>query len=145
MKLDIGCGPKKPKGYVGMDRREMDGVDVVHDWSELPWPFDDGEFAELRASHVIEHICPLHIIEWMDEAWRVLEPGGKLVIGMPHAWSSGDAQDPTHCLHASVTTWEYFDPDYELYAVYAPRPWRLESAVHNGPNLDAVLVKREAK
>ena len=29
--LDIGCGENKNKGFVGMDKRPLEGVDIVHD------------------------------------------------------------------------------------------------------------------
>lgn len=30
MKLDLGCGKNKHKGYIGMDKVEYDCVDIVH-------------------------------------------------------------------------------------------------------------------
>ena len=144
MKLDIGCGPKKPAGWTGMDRVEHEGVDITHDWRDLPWPLEDGEAEQLRASHVLEHVCPLTLLDWMDEAWRVLEAGGTFHVAVPHAGTEGDYQDPTHCAHFNAATWRYFDPDYELYSVYEPRPWKVERLIHNGPNIDVVLVKRAA-
>jgi predicted SAM-dependent methyltransferase len=143
MKVDIGCGQQKPGGWTGMDRRDVDGVDVVHDWLDIPWPFDDGEVDTLRASHVLEHVCPLRIIEWMNEAWRVLKPQGRLYISLPHAGTDGFYQDPTHCLQANAATWRYFDPDHALYRVYQPKPWRIHSLKHSGDNMDVVLEKRE--
>jgi len=142
MKLDIGCGDRKATGHVGMDRQACDGVDVIHDWNDLPWPFENAEFVEARASHVVEHICPLRIIEWIDEVWRVLKVGGRLHIAMPYAGSGSYAQDPTHCLQATEKTWQYFDPQYSLHSVYRSRPWRVESINRHGDILNAVLVKR---
>src|SRR6185437_110980 len=55
-RLDIGCGINKMSGWVGMDRIDADGVDVVHDFMDFPWPFEDNSVAEARAEHVIEHI-----------------------------------------------------------------------------------------
>lgn len=58
IKLDIGCGDKKQKGFVGMDIRKEDGVDIVHDLELFPWPLPD-ECASLAfSSHVLEHINP---------------------------------------------------------------------------------------
>lgn len=143
MKLDIGCGTHKQTGWVGMDCQDIEGVDVLHDWRELPWPFEDGEADRLRASHVLEHICPLRLLAWMDEAWRVLKVNGKFYISVPHAGTEGDYQDPTHCAHFNGATWHYLDPAYELYSIYEPKPWKIETLLHNGPNIDVVLSKRE--
>ena len=31
LKLDLGCGLSKKEGFLGVDRRKFDGVDIVHD------------------------------------------------------------------------------------------------------------------
>ncbi|UCH07499.1 MAG: hypothetical protein JSV55_00415, partial [Deltaproteobacteria bacterium] len=36
--LDIGCGPAKADGFIGLDIRDLPGVDLVHDLNEIPWP-----------------------------------------------------------------------------------------------------------
>jgi hypothetical protein len=122
-----------------MDRQGIEGVDVVHDWYDLPWPFEDGEVEVLRASHVLEHICPMRLLEFMDEAWRALKVGGEFHISLPPAFSAGDAQDPTHCAHFTAATWTYFDPDCAYYDIYKPKPWRIKKRT-KGP--DVVLIKR---
>ena len=35
IQLDIGCGSNKQKGFVGMDKRDIAGVDIVHDFFGL--------------------------------------------------------------------------------------------------------------
>jgi hypothetical protein len=58
IKLDIGCGASKQKGFVGMDIRPLPGVDVVHDLERFPWPFPDQSVSFAMSSHVLEHIYP---------------------------------------------------------------------------------------
>lgn len=37
VKLDIGCGGNKQEGFIGMDKRELPGVDIIHDLEVFPW------------------------------------------------------------------------------------------------------------
>lgn len=60
--LDVGCGAYKRKGAIGMDVRPLDGVDLVHDFTQFPWPIPDDVCRLVTANHVIEHVpkwgCP---------------------------------------------------------------------------------------
>lgn len=58
VKLDIGCGANKQEGFIGMDIRQLDGVDIVHNIEQYPWPFPDESVSLSVASHVLEHINP---------------------------------------------------------------------------------------
>ena len=40
-KLDIGCGRGKPDGYIGIDMLDFDGVDIVWNLENFPWPLED--------------------------------------------------------------------------------------------------------
>jgi predicted SAM-dependent methyltransferase len=62
----------------------------------------------------------------MNEVWRVLKPNGQFAIIVPHAYSAGFAQDPTHVNPINENTWLYFLPEHPFYNFYRPRPWRLE-------------------
>ena len=58
IRLDIGCGANKTPGWVGMDMRPLDGVDIVWDVRRMPWPLPDGSVLCAFASHLVEHISP---------------------------------------------------------------------------------------
>ena len=58
IKLDIGCGANKQEGFVGIDIRELPGVDIVHNIEQFPWPLPDKSVSMAVASHVLEHINP---------------------------------------------------------------------------------------
>ena len=146
--LDIGCGGNKQPNFVGMDIRPLDGVDIVWNLEETPWPLPDDSVLTAIMSHVYEHINPTGgtVLRVMDEIWRVMKPGGKLAISMPYGWSFGYIQDPTHCNPANEATWQYFDPDYPLWQIYQPCPWQIVKGFPtwqpNG-NMEVLLVKRE--
>lgn len=127
MLLNLGCGStSKQEGVIGMDIRPLPNVDVVHDCEVVPWPFTDGQFDRIVAWHLFEHLKPWHMVDVMNECWRVMEPGGTLKIGMPAAGSFGYSQDPTHIRVWNEATPHYFDPDYSHYAHYTPKPWKIE-------------------
>jgi len=123
--LDVGCGESKHPGFVGIDRRDLPGVDIVHDVEKFPWPIPSGCALNVVASHIVEHIKPWLFIYWMDEVWRVTKVGGTLAIATPYAGSPGYWQDPTHCNGCNEATWQYFDPAFPLYEIYRPRPWKI--------------------
>ena len=153
IKLDLGCGECKQEGFVGMDRRKIAGVDIIHDLEKFPWPLPDESCSVIMASHILEHIEPHNglFIDVMNEAWRVIKPGGKFVIASPYANSPAFFQDPTHCNMLTEVTWEYFDPEApntkgELWLVYKPKPWKIIfNSWNEGGALEAVLVKRTDK
>jgi len=127
IQLDLGCGRNKQQGFIGLDRTAWPGVDIVHDIEELPWPLEDGSCGVIKASHVMEHIKPWFTIPVMDEAWRVLEDGGVMLISMPYGTGYRYVQDPTHCNPWNETTPAYFCPAHDLYEIYRPKPWHLEN------------------
>jgi SAM-dependent methyltransferase len=151
IRLDIGCGEAKTEGFIGLDIRALPGVDIVHDVEEQPWPLPDECVLMAVCSHVVEHINPhkFGFIDFMDEVWRVMKPGGEFAISCPHGNSQGFLQDPTHCNMINETTWAYFDPEEPrtggmLYNIYRPKPWRIKYlSWAPDANIEVVLVKRE--
>jgi len=98
IKLDVGCGNNKQPGFIGMDKRKLKGVDIVHDLESFPYPIPDNSCRIITASHLVEHIKPWLMIDFMNELWRIMEPGGQLAFAYPYGVNSGFQQDPTHCL-----------------------------------------------
>lgn len=125
-RLDVGCGENKQPGFVGMDKRECKGVDIVHDIEQFPWPIDNEAVLDIFCSHIIEHVKPWLMLDLMNEMWRVMKPGGQLVISMPYGVSFGFVQDPTHCNACNEATWQYYDPRYPLWHIYKPQPWLIQ-------------------
>jgi len=58
IRLDIGCGENKMPGFVGIDYRPLNGVDIVHDVLRFPWPLPDESVTIAVASHLVEHLSP---------------------------------------------------------------------------------------
>lgn len=112
MKLYIGCGKDIREGYINLDIAKLPGVDIVWDLSKLPLPFKDGEFDEILTINLFEH---MDYVPLMKELHRVLTPGGKLVITVPHFTSYNNASDPTHrSIGFAVRTFCFFAKDNPL-------------------------------
>ncbi len=104
--LNLGCGRDIKKGYVNLDKIKLEGVDVVHDLNEFPYPFKDNEFNEIYCKHVLEHID--NLIKVMDELHRISKPGGKIKIIAPYFSGQGAYNDPTHRRFFTYKTFDYF-------------------------------------
>ena len=140
--LDLGGGQNPQPGFINIDKRDLPEVDIVHDLEVFPYPLDDGCAIQVLASHIIEHIKPWLFIPFMDEVWRLCRDNAQLLISMPYGASRGFQQDPTHCNMANEATWQYFDPRFDIYQLYKPKPWTIERSVWNPHgNLEMVLSK----
>jgi predicted SAM-dependent methyltransferase len=84
VRLNIGCGTKPQPGYLNVDERELEGVELVADVRSLP--FQPGTLAEIYASHLLEHFTEADLRSAVLPAWhRLLKPGGILRIAVPDA------------------------------------------------------------
>lgn len=125
IRLDIGCGANKQPNFLGMDKRKLKGVDIIHDLEVFPYPLPNDICLTIIGSHIIEHIKPWLMLDFMNELWRVAKVGCQLMLSMPYGVSHGFVQDPTHCNPCNETTFQYFCPDYPLYQIYQPKPWKI--------------------
>ena len=107
-KLNLGCGKEKKEGFVNVDWDLLANPDVLHNLNVLPYLFETGSFDHIETSHVIEHLDrPFDV---MKEFHRILTPGARLIIKVPH-YSRGF----THAEHAhgfDVTFPLYFRKDF---------------------------------
>lgn len=121
VKIDLGCGKHKKEGFLGVDSRPFDGVDVVCNLGKDRWPFDDGSVEEAHCSHMLEHLTATERIHFVNELHRVLVKGGKCQIITPH-WASTRAYgDLTH----------QWPPVCEMWYFYLSIAWREVNAPHN--------------
>lgn len=122
MKLDLGCGPNPRDGFEGVDVRPFDGkVKHVVDLTVTPWPWADSAVEEAHCSHFVEHLTAPQRIAFVNELHRVLAPGGKCQLIVPH-WASCRAYgDLTH----------QWPPVSEFWFYYLSKAWRQQNAPHN--------------
>ena len=117
MKLNLGCStPPWPAGeWVNVDIRMP--CDVKADLRG-PWPWEAGSIEAIRAHDIIEHLPDK--IHTMNEAHRVLIPGGLLDIKVPTTDGPGAWQDPQHMSYWNRNSFDYFTrgiPEYERFHV----------------------------
>jgi SAM-dependent methyltransferase len=80
MKLHLGCGDNIIPGWLNADAFS-EKADVRFDAKHIP--YQDNQFDELYASHLIEHFHYQESFDVLREWCRVLKPGGKLKLETP--------------------------------------------------------------
>jgi hypothetical protein len=122
LKLDFGCGPNPREGFEGVDVIPFEGkVKHVVDLTKTPWPWADNSVDEAHASHFVEHLTALQRIQFTNELYRILIPGGTCQIIVPH-WASCRAYgDMTH----------QWPPVSEFWFYYLSKDWRAGNAPHD--------------
>jgi hypothetical protein len=130
MKIDLGCGPNKREGFIGVDvmqfvRDGKETVDVVHDLGKEKWPWGDDTVEEAHCSHMIEHLTWTERVFFFNELARVCKKGAKTQVIFPHWCSMRYYGDPTHK-----------DPISEFAFYYLLKSWRDQNAPHVGYTCD---------
>lgn len=112
--LELGCGPHKREGRIGIDRLDFPEVDIVADLNEgLPY-FPDHSVDEIHSKSLFEHIEDLGF--FMREIVRVLKKGRKNYCFVPHFSNPYYYSDYTHTKFFGLYTFYYFvDPEYQLH------------------------------
>jgi ubiquinone/menaquinone biosynthesis C-methylase UbiE len=106
--LDVGCGPAKYPGSIGLDMNPSTAADVLCNLDRGGLPFRDNSFDQLRGEHIIEHVAD--IVATMEEFHRVTKPGGTIWIVTPHYTDCNSFTDPTHRSHLNTYSFTYFYP-----------------------------------
>ena len=83
LKLHLGCGERYLPGFVHVDARKLDHVDVVTDIEDLS-RFPDNSADMIYHVAVLEHIGRYDTVSTLKEWWRVLKPGGVLRSSVPN-------------------------------------------------------------
>lgn len=101
--LDLGGRFNCPLGYKSVDLQDADFiVDLNKEWSAFP----TDSVGVLRAYHLLEHLDdPIH---FFNEAYRVLAPGGVLLIEVPSLRGPHAFADPTHKSFWTELNFDYY-------------------------------------
>jgi len=80
-KLNLGCGGKREAGYTNVDLFAGPSVDEIFDLDEIP--YQDGTIGGINSEHSLEHVGWLRADKALNEWWRVMKPGGQLMLKIP--------------------------------------------------------------
>ena len=133
--IEIGGGTLVPPGWTNLDCRNGDGP-WLREAQSVPWPTGDHTVDAMRASHVMEHIpAGQPRIDVMNEAHRVLKPGGVFEIRVPNASQGWHAYAyPTHVSFWIIESFHYFDGTKAAHADYGIRLWSTLELLIQGDN-----------
>jgi SAM-dependent methyltransferase len=90
--LDLGCGNKPYKEWYDPQTTTNTGCDAVQSTQQLvdtvclatALPYKNNEFDTIFSTQVFEHVYDHHGM--IKEAYRVLKPGGHIVLTVPFTW-----------------------------------------------------------
>jgi O-antigen biosynthesis protein len=146
------CGGTRPYGnYLVLDKRvPSESVGVECDL-EQHWQLPDQSVGVLRANCAIEHLRdPVHT---MNEAHRVLAPGGFFIISVPSTSGKGAFCDPTHVSYWNDLSFRYYTDQHFAFQFvpefkgrfqmarcmeWFPDKWHKDN---NVPYVDVVLIR----
>jgi len=83
IRLHLGCGNRKRKGWVNIDIDDKVNPDIVADAKDLNM-FEDEAVDEIDCCHLFEHLSYSDAITALKEWHRVLRNGGKLSLELPN-------------------------------------------------------------
>src|SRR5947207_2433778 len=103
--LEMGAGQQEPFG-IRVDNLRAVRPTLLADLNRAPYPFKDNSFDAVYAFSIVEHLDNFFTV--FGELWRILKPGGFVVLLTPHFSDHASFIDPSHRLHLSMRSFDYF-------------------------------------
>lgn len=135
--LNVGSGQRKFSApFLNIDINPRWEPDLVSDCSALPYP--SGSCALICSHHQLEHVELTKADDMLKEWYRLLAPGGSLLIFVPNlhaltdAWMKGKIDDYIFCVNlhgawmgheADLHRWSYTERSLTR-KLNAVAPWR---------------------
>lgn len=148
--LELGAGRNPMPGMTAHHDRiaHSPHIAFAHDLDALPWPWADGEWDLVVARDVMEHLR-LDVADWLDECWRILAPGGRLLLRLPSPANPLSYRDPTHRrINWHPETFHFWDRTQHqwrewgsIYFAERNRWWRVARVGEEHGDLTYELVK----
>lgn len=112
--IDLCGGHDCPQQYTPIDVWFPEGARGIQCDLNGTWDLPTSSVGALRAFDAIEHLRdPIHT---MNEAWRVLAPGGVMLIRVPSTEGKGAFCDPTHVSFWNDLSFRYYaEQQYRRY------------------------------
>lgn len=125
MKLNLGCGRTSITSEIGVDRARTDGCQIQADVFALP--FADGSVEQVRMDHLLEHLPLRFAHTTLLEAARVLQPLGRLIVGVPDFKAMCHAYLRLRSLSDHVALMVHFYGDQEHAGQFHCSGWDVQS------------------
>lgn len=115
-KVYLGAGNDRRPGYIHVDYLALEGIDVVHNLMEFPYPFEDNSADHIIVIDVLEHLDNYtpdrrpSVIAFIEECHRILIDGGEMFIQTPRYDAEFTWLDPTHVRGFHEQSMDFFDP-----------------------------------
>lgn len=139
MKLNLGCGNKKRKGWLNVDSSSECQPDLLYDLRDVPYPEEWRGADEVLMDNVLEHmpkpmlipvLNALHDILPQDSLLKIIVP--VLIFDNPRNVEAAFA-DPTHQSVFVPASFDYFDAKHPRWrhfgSIYGIRPWYRKQVV----------------
>lgn len=147
MKLNIGCGRDYRQGWINIDISKDVEAEFHTDIRISALPVDDEKAELVYISGVLEQIGSNdELIFVMNQCWRVLKPGGQIVIVVPNAKHAIAHRDPMDIRKFTIPTFNYFIDGMQEYrdygSVYGFKPWRTLDIQENERHILTVTMSK---
>jgi len=98
VKLNLGCGQNKKKGFINIDKYSECKPDKIMDLEKFPWDFESNSVDEILLNHVLEHLGSDTEVFFsvIQEIYRVCKNKSIVQINVPHPRHNNFINDPTH-------------------------------------------------
>ena len=140
MKINLGCGENKRRGFINVDISRDCKPDICEDVTVTPWKWAK-QADVIFSDNLFEHIYPGPLLKVMKECHRVLKPGGLLQIIVPISAPDNFMamySDQTHVNHNFTSeTYDYFDHRHIR--------WKRYGRAYGNPKFERTRQERQGR
>lgn len=146
VKIELGCGATKADGFIGVDRFELPGVDVVADL-EKPLPFPDNYADVIYACHSLEHITNFE--QLMREVYRISKHRALVLVLAPYNRTTLNSANFYHKTAFNENTFRFFTSNpisplkWEEYKCEHAKNWGLKGSDNSDCEIELTSLKIE--
>lgn len=121
--------PTEETRWVNVDRYAKQ-ADERLDLLDFPWPWGDATFDAALSHQFLEHVPPTiqgqdALLALLNEAARVIKPGGRFLFSTPYAGASTDYTNLTHYRRFTKRSFDWLGSGDDLDVQSGRVPFRL--------------------
>lgn len=146
-KVEIGCGKTKTEGYIGMDRFQLPGVDIVADLNDT-FPIESDSVDVVYACHSLEHLASME--KTMSEIYRICKHKAIVQVLAPYYYATLNTANFYHVNVFNEDTFRFFTtyPDtgvIDKEEWYSPHSsyWGISDSDNSTSNIQMELLNME--